>query len=131
MRPAALATLALLAAPLAAQAQPVASFDWFDYRGSDPIDATLRPKPGEYRNPILQGFYPDPSVTRVGEDYYLVTSTFSYFPGIPVFHSRDLVNWTQSATRSIAPTSSISRSSACRAACSRRRSRRRTGCSTF
>ncbi|WP_407082124.1 glycoside hydrolase family 43 protein [Sphingomonas hengshuiensis] len=59
------------------------------------MDATLRPKPGEYRNPILQGFFPDPSVTRVGEDYYLVTSTFSYFPGIPVFHSRDLVNWTQ------------------------------------
>lgn len=87
--------LALLAAPLAAQAQPVASFDWFDYRGSDPVDATLKPKPGEYRNPILQGFYPDPSVTRVGDDYYLVTSTFSYFPGIPVFHSRDLVNWTQ------------------------------------
>lgn len=95
MRHAALTTLALLAAAPAATAQPVASFDWFDYRGSDPIDASLRLKPGEYRNPILQGFYPDPSVTRVGEDYYLVTSTFSYFPGIPIFHSRDLVNWTQ------------------------------------
>ncbi|MCC6398657.1 MAG: glycoside hydrolase family 43 protein, partial [Bacteroidetes bacterium] len=41
----------------------------------------------------LAGFYPDPSVCRVGEDYYLVTSTFAYFPGIPVFHSKDLVNW--------------------------------------
>lgn len=46
-------------------------------------------------NPILPGFYPDPSICRVGEDYYLVTSTFEYFPGVPVFHSRDLVNWRQ------------------------------------
>lgn len=46
-----------------------------------------------YTNPILSGFYPDPSICRVGEDYYLVNSTFSYFPGIPVFHSKDLVNW--------------------------------------
>ena len=46
-------------------------------------------------NPILAGFYPDPSITRVGNDYYLVNSTFSYFPGIPVFHSRDLKNWKQ------------------------------------
>lgn len=48
-----------------------------------------------YRNPVLPGFYSDPSVIRVGEDYYLVTSTFEYFPGVPVFHSRDLVNWRQ------------------------------------
>jgi len=46
-------------------------------------------------NPVLQGFYPDPSVIRVGDDYYLVHSTFSYFPGIPVFHSKDLKNWKQ------------------------------------
>lgn len=72
-----------------------ARFDWFEYSGSDPVDASAKLKPGDYRNPILQGFYPDPSITRVGDDYYLVTSTFSYFPGIPVFHSRDLVNWTQ------------------------------------
>jgi alpha-N-arabinofuranosidase len=48
-----------------------------------------------YQNPILPGFYPDPSVCRVGEDYYLVTSSFEYFPGIPIFHSRDLVHWRQ------------------------------------
>lgn len=48
-----------------------------------------------FRNPILPGFYPDPSICRVGEDYYLVTSTFEYFPGVPVFHSRDLVHWRQ------------------------------------
>lgn len=47
------------------------------------------------RNPILPGFYPDPSICRVGEDFYLVTSSFSYFPGVPVFHSRDLVHWEQ------------------------------------
>jgi len=49
----------------------------------------------KYKNPIIPGFNPDPSICRVGEDYYLVTSTFEFFPGIPVYHSRDLVNWTQ------------------------------------
>lgn len=49
----------------------------------------------KYRNPILPGFYPDPSVIRVGADYYMVTSTFEYFPGVPVFHSRDLIRWRQ------------------------------------
>lgn len=92
MRRAALAAALFLAAPAAAQE---ARFDWFDYRGADPVDAAARPGPDDYRNPILQGFYPDPSITRVGEDYYLVTSTFAWFPGIPVLHSRDLVNWTQ------------------------------------
>lgn len=46
-----------------------------------------------YRNPVLRGFHPDPSVARVGEDYYLVNSSFVLFPGLPVFHSRDLVHW--------------------------------------
>ena len=46
-----------------------------------------------FRNPILPGSHPDPSVCRVGPDYYLVTSTFEWFPGLPVFHSRDLVHW--------------------------------------
>ncbi|MEU9044834.1 MULTISPECIES: glycoside hydrolase family 43 protein [unclassified Kitasatospora] len=46
-------------------------------------------------NPVIPGFHPDPSICRVGDDYYLVCSSFEYFPGIPVFHSRDLVNWTQ------------------------------------
>jgi len=47
------------------------------------------------KNPILPGFYPDPAICRVGTDYYMVTSTFVYFPGIPVFHSKDLKNWKQ------------------------------------
>jgi beta-xylosidase len=46
-------------------------------------------------SPVIPGFHPDPSVCRVGKDYYLVCSSFEYFPGLPVFHSRDLVNWTQ------------------------------------
>lgn len=46
-------------------------------------------------NPILPGFYPDPSICRVGEDFYLVNSTFAYFPGIPILHSRDLAHWEQ------------------------------------
>ena len=78
-----------------ASTAPAAVFDDFVYRGSDPAHEGPEPDADAYLNPILQGFYPDPSVTRVGDDYYLVTSTFSYFPGIPVFHSRDLVNWTQ------------------------------------
>ena len=49
----------------------------------------------KYNNPILPGFYPDPSICRAGEDYYLVTSSFEYFPGVPLFHSRDLVHWEQ------------------------------------
>ena len=47
------------------------------------------------RNPILRGFYPDPSICRVGDDFYIVNSSFSFYPGVPVFHSRDLVNWEQ------------------------------------
>jgi xylan 1,4-beta-xylosidase len=46
-----------------------------------------------YENPILRGVNPDPSICRVGEDYYLVTSSFRLFPGVPIYHSRDLVNW--------------------------------------
>jgi xylan 1,4-beta-xylosidase len=45
--------------------------------------------------PVIPGMHPDPSVCRVGDDYYLVCSSFEYFPGIPVFHSRDLLHWTQ------------------------------------
>ena len=52
-------------------------------------------QPSEYTNPIIPGFYPDPSICRVGEDYYLVNSSFEYSPGIPIWKSRDLVNWQQ------------------------------------
>ncbi len=47
----------------------------------------------EIRNPILRGFNPDPSIVRVGEDYYIATSTFEWWPGVQLHHSRDLVHW--------------------------------------
>ncbi|MFN3302164.1 MAG: glycoside hydrolase family 43 protein [Roseateles sp.] len=49
--------------------------------------------PATFDNPIVSGFAPDPSVCRAGDDYYLVTSTFEYLPGLPVYHSKDLVHW--------------------------------------
>lgn len=49
--------------------------------------------PETFTNPILTGYHPDPSICRVGDDYYMVTSTFVWFPGIPIYHSKDLVNW--------------------------------------
>lgn len=45
------------------------------------------------QNPILTGFNPDPSICRVGEDYYIAVSTFEWFPGVGIYHSRDLSNW--------------------------------------
>jgi beta-xylosidase len=50
---------------------------------------------GTITNPVIPGFHPDPSICRVGEDYYLACSSFELFPGIPLFHSRDLVHWKQ------------------------------------
>jgi len=96
----AIAWMALLAVAggtstaLAEPARPTATFEWFEYTGHDRVLETPLP-PGHYRNPVLAGFYPDPSVTRVGNRFYLVNSTFGYFPGIPVFESTDLVHWTQ------------------------------------
>ena len=49
--------------------------------------------PDSISNPIRTGFHPDPSICRLGEDYYLVTSSFTWFPGLPIYHSRDLTNW--------------------------------------
>ncbi len=48
-----------------------------------------------YLNPIIPGFYPDPSICKVEDNYYMVNSTFSFYPGVPIFQSRDLVNWKQ------------------------------------
>lgn len=87
--------LSLIASSMPALAQSPAVFDWFEYTGEDPTAAKL--SAGQYHNPILPGFYPDPSVCRAGDDYYLINSTFGYFPGLPLFHSKDLVNWEQIA----------------------------------
>lgn len=83
------ACLTALLCPTVPMAAPVAHFAQVAYEaGPEPSTP-----PGTYRNPVLPGFHPDPSIVRVGEDFYLVTSTFAWFPGVPVFHSRDLVNW--------------------------------------
>ena len=82
--------------PAAATTAPAAEarFDWFEYRGDDSVYRAVRAGPGEYLNPILAGFYPDPTLCRQGDDYYLATSSFAYYPGVPLFTSRDLVHWT-------------------------------------
>ena len=48
-----------------------------------------------YHNPVIPGYHPDPSVCRVGDDFYLVNSSFQYFPGVPIFHSKDMIHWQQ------------------------------------
>ncbi|HLT72947.1 MAG: glycoside hydrolase family 43 protein [Bacteroidota bacterium] len=65
------------------------------YQGNDQVYKDNPLEDDEFYNPILQGCYPDPAITRKGDDYYLVCSSFAMFPGVPIFHSKDLVNWTQ------------------------------------
>lgn len=77
------------------QDKNVPVFSKFVYQGNDQVYNDNPLKAGEFYNPILQGCYPDPSITRKGDDYFLVCSSFAMFPGVPIFHSKDLVNWTQ------------------------------------
>lgn len=70
-------------------------FSSYVYQGEDQVYADYPLKSDEFYNPLLQGCYPDPSIVRKGDDYFLVTSTFAMFPGVPIFHSNDLVNWKQ------------------------------------
>jgi len=86
-----LLALAACAGFAAAAAEPV-HFDWYEYTGRDAAFEQPLP-PGHYRNPILAGYYPDPSIVRANGRYYLVNSSFTHFPGIPVFESTDLVHW--------------------------------------
>lgn len=86
------AALLLAALPAVANAGP-ARFERFGYSGRMQQHVAVRP--GQYRNPILAGYHPDPSIVRVGDAYYLVNSSFAHFPGLPIFTSRDLVHWTQ------------------------------------
>lgn len=74
----------------------VAHFDYFTYKGDDDF-YNENPLPGDnyFYNPVLPGWYSDPSICTNGKDYFLVTSTFSYYPGVPIFHSTDLLNWKQ------------------------------------
>ncbi|SFD93288.1 glycoside hydrolase family 43 protein [Flavobacterium phragmitis] len=64
------------------------------YQGDDEIYKKNPLKEDEFYSPVLQGCYPDPAITRKGDDYYMVCSSFAMFPGVPIFHSKDLVNWT-------------------------------------
>ncbi len=65
------------------------------YIGEDEVYKKYPLEENEFYNPILQGTYPDPAITRKGDDYYMVVSSFAMFPGVPIFHSNDLVNWKQ------------------------------------
>lgn len=60
--------------------------------GNDPEDSSA---PKYFINPVFAGFYPDPSICKSDDGYYLINSSFGYFPGLPIFHSKDLVNWNQ------------------------------------
>jgi len=75
--------------------QDAVIFTQFTYRGNDPVYNDNSLLPDEFYTPILQGCYPDPSITRKGNDYYLVNSSFAMTPGVPIFHSTDMVNWKQ------------------------------------
>ena len=91
--------LPLLAASLAggcgSPAEGEARFVRFSYEGRDArFERTIDPQ-CEYFNPVLAGFRPDPSICRRGDDYFLVNSSFTFWPSIPIFHSRDLVHWRQ------------------------------------
>lgn len=70
-------------------------FKYFIYTGNDTRFSKDIDRSNQYLNPILAGFYPDPSVCRKGDTYYLVNSSFTFYPGVPLFTSKDLVNWTQ------------------------------------
>ena len=72
-----------------------ANYSYFKYTGNDVRFQQQYDPQTQYVNPILAGFYPDPSVCRVGDTFYLVNSSFSFFPGVPIFESKDLVNWQQ------------------------------------
>ncbi len=70
-------------------------FTGFTYVGDDKVYRDNPLSDREFYNPVLQGCYPDPSICRKGDDYFVVSSSFAMFPGVPIFHSRDLVNWKQ------------------------------------
>ncbi|MDG5766772.1 glycoside hydrolase family 43 protein [Balneolales bacterium ANBcel1] len=70
-------------------------FSRFVYEGDDQVYKDYPLEEDEFYTPILQGTYPDPAIVRRGDDYFMVHSSFAMWPGIPIFHSNDLVNWTQ------------------------------------
>lgn len=95
----ALGTLGLFAASCADNKMAVTPgtpvFSSFTYVGQDPVYDKNPISENEFYTPILQGCYPDPSICKKGNDYYIVCSSFAINPGVPIFHSNDLVNWKQ------------------------------------
>ena len=95
--------------PLSSDATSRTPFSIARDAANSPVLAYFEEKLGfeiqqSYQNPVLPGFHPDPSVVRVGEDYYLVNSSFTYFPAIPIHHSRDLVHWELIGHAIVSPT---------------------------
>lgn len=87
---------AMAKAPKALKAQKGAPvFTSFKYTGQDAVYDRTPLKADETFQPILQGCYPDPSICRRGNDYFMVCSSFAMFPGVPIFHSTDMMNWKQ------------------------------------
>ncbi len=72
-----------------------ATFHYFCYHGNDARFQEAIDKNREYFNPVIAGYHPDPSFCRAGDTYYLVNSSFSYFPGVPIYQSKDLIHWNQ------------------------------------
>src|SRR5574344_2793547 len=87
-------TALLATLSLSSNAQ-TATFKSFSYEGNDVRFNKNIDNSKQFYNPILAGFYPDPSICRVGDTYYLVNSSFSFYPGVPLSTSKDLVNWKQ------------------------------------
>lgn len=81
------------AATLTSFAQNEATFGYFSYKGDDVRFSKNYDQTRQYLNPIVAGFAPDPSICRKGDTYYLVNSSFTFFPGVPIYKSKDLVNW--------------------------------------
>lgn len=79
----------------AASAEGPARFAYFSYDGNDARFDKQYDAASQFLNPVMAGFYPDPSICRKGDTFYLVNSSFTFFPGVPIFKSTDLVNWQQ------------------------------------
>lgn len=87
--------VAMAAVTAGAQSEPVANFRYFTYSGNDQRFEKQFDSSREFLNPIIAGFAPDPSICRKGDTYYLVNSSFTFFPGVPIYTSHDLLHWQQ------------------------------------
>ena len=92
---AAFLTLLVLVSLSAKEKEQIAQFEYFKYEGKDAWFNKQIDRSSQFMNPIMAGYYPDPSICRKGDTYYMVNSSFGYFPGVPIFTSKDLVNWQQ------------------------------------